>query len=66
MIDLKIERLRLNIQNAAGHEHRIEPIALRALTLLANKLENTDRSLFPERQLQRIECGARLIWSSAA
>jgi len=39
MFDLKIERLRLNINNAAGHEHRIRPIALRAVALLAERLE---------------------------
>ena len=39
MIDLKIERLRLNIDNAAGHEHRIHPIALRAVALLAARLD---------------------------
>ena len=39
MIDLKIERLKLNIDNAAGHEHRIHPIALRALALLAARLD---------------------------
>src|SRR5215216_1546609 len=39
MFDLKIERLRLNIGNAAGHEHRIQPIALRAVALLAERLD---------------------------
>lgn len=39
MLDLKIERLRLNIGNAAGHEHRIHPIALRAVALLAERLD---------------------------
>ncbi len=39
MFDLKIERLRLNIDNAAGHEHRIHPIALRAVALLAERLD---------------------------
>lgn len=38
-MDLKIERLRLNIGNAAGHEHRIQPIALRAVALLAERLD---------------------------
>ena len=38
MFDLKIDRLRLNIDNAAGHEHRIHPIALRAVALLAERL----------------------------
>ena len=39
MFDLKIERLRLNIDNALGHEHRIQPIALRAVALLAARLD---------------------------
>ena len=38
MVDLKIERLRLNLNNAAGHEHRLQPIALRAVRLLAERL----------------------------
>ena len=39
MLDLKIERLKLNLENAAGHEHRLQPIALRALALLAERLD---------------------------
>ena len=39
MVDLKIERLKLNISNAVGHEHRIRPIALRAVALLAERLD---------------------------
>jgi len=39
MFDVKIERLRLNVDNAAGHEHRLEPITLRAVTLLAERLD---------------------------
>ena len=39
MFDLKIDRLKLNIDNAAGHEHRIHPIALRAVALLAERLD---------------------------
>jgi len=42
MFDLKIERLRLNIGNAAGHEHRVRPIALRAVALLAARLEGPE------------------------
>jgi hypothetical protein len=38
-MELKIERLKLNISNAAGHEHRIRPIALRAVALLAARLD---------------------------
>jgi hypothetical protein len=39
MVDLQIECLRLHIDNATGHEHRIEPIALMALALLASDLD---------------------------
>jgi len=42
MFDLKIDRLRLNIDNAAGHEHRIHPIALRAVALLAERLDGPE------------------------
>jgi hypothetical protein len=43
MFDLKIDRLRLNIDNAAGHEHRLQPIALRAVALLAARLDGPPR-----------------------
>jgi hypothetical protein len=39
MPDLKIERVNLNIENAAGQGHRIRPIAVRAVTLLAEHLD---------------------------
>jgi hypothetical protein len=41
MFDLKIDRLKLNIDNAAGNEHRIHPIALRAVALLAERLDGS-------------------------
>jgi hypothetical protein len=41
MFDLKIDRLRLNINNATGHQHRIRPIALRAVALLAQRLDGS-------------------------
>jgi hypothetical protein len=41
MFDLKIDRLKLNINNATGHEHRIRPIALRAVALLAARLDGS-------------------------
>jgi hypothetical protein len=41
MFDLNIDRLQLNITNAAGHEHRLQPIALLALDLLANGLDQS-------------------------
>ena len=39
MLDLKIDRLQLEINNAAGHEHRIGPIAQRAAALLAEHID---------------------------
>ena len=39
MLDLTIDRLQLNITNAAGHEHRLQPIVLRAVGLLADGLD---------------------------
>ena len=38
MLDLKINLLHLSIENAAGHEHRIQPIAVRAAAILAERL----------------------------
>ena len=38
MLDLSIDRLQLNIENAAGQEHRIRPITTQAVTILANRL----------------------------
>jgi hypothetical protein len=38
MLDLKISRLALAIENSSGHEHRIQPIALRAANMLAENL----------------------------
>lgn len=38
MLDLKIDCLNLNIEDAAGHEHRIRPITTRAFGLLADRL----------------------------
>ena len=38
MFDLKIDRLTLNLANAAGHEHRVEAITRLALDLTAERL----------------------------
>jgi hypothetical protein len=38
MSELRIERLRLRVVHGAGHEHRLEPIARLAATLLAERL----------------------------
>jgi|HubBroStandDraft_1064217.scaffolds.fasta_scaffold07991_4 hypothetical protein len=37
MPDLKIDSLQLGFSNIAGHEHRVQPIALRAAALLAER-----------------------------
>ena len=39
MLDLKIDRLQLEINNAAGHEHRIGGIAQRAAALFAEQID---------------------------
>jgi hypothetical protein len=39
MLDLQIDRLQVEINNAAGHEHRIRPVAERAVSLFAARLE---------------------------
>jgi len=38
MLDLKIDCLRLNIENVAGHVHRIRPIAARAAAIFTERL----------------------------
>jgi hypothetical protein len=38
MLDVKIDCLRINVENAAGHEHRIRPIAQRAAQIFAGRL----------------------------
>jgi hypothetical protein len=38
MLDLIIKELRLNMDNAAGHEHRLQPIAARAAVVFATRL----------------------------
>jgi len=45
MLDLKIDRLQLNITNAAGHEHRLQPITMLALDLLADRLDERQWSM---------------------
>ena len=37
-MDIDIELLQLTIDDAAGHEHRIRPIAMRAAQILAERL----------------------------
>jgi hypothetical protein len=38
MFDLDVSRLALALQNCTGHEHRIQPIAVRAATILSERL----------------------------
>jgi len=44
MFHLEIENLRLTFRNASGHEHRVAPIAERAMALLAQRVEERWRS----------------------
>lgn len=37
MPDLKIDQLQLHINDAAAHEHRIQPITERAMSILAER-----------------------------
>jgi hypothetical protein len=39
-VNVAIDALRLRFRNAAGHEHRIEPVTRRALALLAARLQD--------------------------
>lgn len=55
-MDIDIELLQMNIDDASGHEHRIRPIAARAAEILASRL--TER--LGERQPGRNACGARV------
>ncbi len=59
-MDIDIELLQLSIDDAAGHEHRIRPIAMRAAQILAERLQERDgRGLGRSgRQLPRIHAGA--------
>jgi hypothetical protein len=38
MLDLRIESLRIHMENAAGHEHRIHRIASRAAVIFGERL----------------------------
>ena len=38
-LDVGIGRLRLNLDNATGHEHRIRPISARAAAIFARRLD---------------------------
>ena len=39
MLDVKIGCLRIEMEGAAGHEHRVRPIASRAAQILAQRLQ---------------------------
>ena len=45
MLDLQIDRLQLEIMSVSGHEHRIRPIAARAVELFAARLEQHHESI---------------------
>jgi hypothetical protein len=38
VIDLRIDRISLELHAAAGHEHRVQPIVARAVTLLGERI----------------------------
>jgi hypothetical protein len=44
MLDFQISRLALAFENSSGHEHRIQPIALRAATILGERLSERYRT----------------------
>lgn len=39
VVEVKIDSLSLNIENVAGHEHRIQPIAVHAAARFAEQLQ---------------------------
>ena len=49
MLELKIEQLHLHIENAAGHEHRIQNIVQRATELFSARV--SERSGYQSLQL---------------
>ncbi|MBV8299830.1 MAG: hypothetical protein JO083_09845 [Candidatus Eremiobacteraeota bacterium] len=52
-MNVAIDALRLRFRNAAGHEHRIEPLTRRALALLAARLQAADEPLPANAQAAR-------------
>lgn len=52
MIDLSIERLNLQIVNAAGHEHRIQTIAAMAMAMIGEELVELGRSATSKETMQ--------------
>jgi hypothetical protein len=57
MLDLIIECLCLQITNAAGHEHRVQPIALLALDLLTTALDERQGGV-PHTRIEHLEAPA--------
>ena len=53
MLDLKIDRLQIEINDAAGHEHRIGGIAQRAAALFAAQIDLRygDGRLYPSQSV---------------
>ena len=41
-MDIKIDSLRITFENAAGHEHRLRPIAARAAAIFAERLSDCE------------------------
>jgi hypothetical protein len=58
MADLEIERFVLHIEAAAGHEHRIEPIVVRAITLLSERLDDVQLDTGRRLKIERMTAPA--------
>jgi hypothetical protein len=56
MANVEIGRLSLTIENASGHEHRIRPIASRAASIFAARLD--ERLGKPEHQPRSAHIGS--------
>jgi hypothetical protein len=57
-MDIDIELLQMNIDDASGHEHRIRPIAARAAQILAGRLAEREPGRNSRRaRLPRVDAG---------
>jgi hypothetical protein len=55
MFDLNVSRLALAFQNCTGHEHRIQPIAVRAATILSERLSELYPAADPTPRTRHID-----------
>ena len=56
MTKLSINTLQLNLQNAAGHEHRVSAIARRATTLFAEQVSRRVSAGTSRAESVRLQC----------